>query len=170
MGVWTRTQEQGLTYSDGHFKLAAISPGDTLIRVHMQWGLVGTSTLETSIAGLGSNLITMGLVTTVGDGTETPPAAQSASSDANPPTERWIYWETRTPVVSAISKRADLVAWRDSGPQEAVDTKGMVSAKTVPAGQYLNLWASWQALGGWTPTGEVNIWFSASVFSQPAAA
>jgi hypothetical protein len=39
----------------------------------------------------------------------------------------------------------------------------MVSAATVPSGEFLNLWASWAASTTWDATGTVNLWFYASV-------
>jgi hypothetical protein len=50
-----------------------------------------------------------------------------------------------------------------------VQTKAMVSAKTIPAGQTLNVWFSWAAARAWDATGNVNLWVWASLAYQPSA-
>jgi hypothetical protein len=105
----------------------------------------------------------MGLVTTYGNGTETPPDPVAAPADAAPPTLRWIWWEVRAPVVTAVDAAAGVVTWTDSGPQERVDAQAQVKAVGVPAGDTLNLWASWRGYGSWDASGAVAIWVGASV-------
>lgn len=110
----------------------------------------------------------MGLVTTIGNGTETPPSPVISSGDAAPPTQRWIWWENRAPVVSAIDAGAGVMAWKDSGPDSPVDVKVNVLATGIPGGDTLNLWASWAGFGGWDPAGYVGIWVATSVlYSTP---
>jgi hypothetical protein len=61
------------------------------------------------------------------------------------------------------------VNYNSSGPGEPVQTKAMVSAKTIPAGQTLNVWFSWAAARAWDATGNVNLWVWASLAYQPSA-
>jgi hypothetical protein len=110
-----------------------------------------------------SDLLTFGLVTTIGNGTEAVPNALSASGDAAPPTQRWLWWETRQPVAVAIDQAAGVMSWRDSGPQEAVDAKAQVLATGIPGGDTLNLWASWAGQYAWESSGHVVIWVSTAV-------
>lgn len=110
----------------------------------------------------------MGLVTTIGNGGEHVPNAFSESGDAAPPTQRWIWWETRAAVPTAIDQAAGLITWRDSGPQEPPDSKVNVLATGVPGGDTLNLWASWTAVTDWDDSGDVEVWIGASIlFSNP---
>src|SRR5487761_905549 len=102
----------------------AIAAGDSYMRVHLRWGFHLDAPVTTDIAGICSNLVTLGLVTTIGNGSETRPNARSGSGDAAPPTQRWIFWETRAPVVTAIDDAAGVITFRDSGSTEPTDTKG----------------------------------------------
>lgn len=148
--------------------MCAIPSGSTYRRVRFSWGFAGTTPAITDMGNMAYNLLTMGLVTTIGDGTETPPNPVTASGDASPPTERWVWWESRQPVVCGLDELAGVAAWRDSGPQEAVDVKTQVLATGIPGGDTLNLWASWAADNDWDTEGAVTVWVSTSVlFSTP---
>jgi hypothetical protein len=161
--TWQRSFFADSNYAVGGFWLSAIPNGQTYRRVRWSWGFTAITPTTVDMVSVTFAPMTMGLVTTYGTGTETPPNARSASSDQAPPTRRWIWWETRQPVVSAIDADADVVAWRDSGPQEEVDTKVNVLAVGAPAGQTLNLWASWAASYNPFAAPEVTVWVSAAV-------
>lgn len=166
MSTWVRTVQSDLSYTSGHSLIASVPRASTLVRTHFAWGFNGNTRSSAAVYDVERNIQVMGIVTTVGTGTETPPNARTAAGDAAPPTQRWIYWEARAPVVSAWPSGADVVLWRDSGPQAPVDTKGMVSAATIPAGDTLNVWASWAAAGAWESNGRVNLWYWASLLYQ----
>lgn len=168
MGTWQRMAYFGQPWQVGSAQLVSISPGDTLLRVHFGWGWYGDSTATAALPTIAGNLQAMGIVTTVGDGTEAVPNALTQSADQDPPTQRWIYWEVRAPKIATYDATANLVTWQDSGAQEPVDTKGMVSAKTIPTGSFLNVWASWAAQAAWDTSGNVNLWLYSSVLYQPS--
>lgn len=165
---WVRTVAADLDWTAGSGLIASIDQGYTLIRVHFGWGFYGDTSVTTDLQGVSQNLQVMGIVTTVGTGSETVPNARTESFDADPPTQRWIYWEARAPRLAALSGTTELAIWQDSGAQEPVDTKGMVSAKSVPSGETLNVWASWAAAAAWDSTGNVNLWYYASLMYQPS--
>lgn len=169
MGTWVRTVQANLGWTSGSHLIASVPRGDTLLRVHFGWGFYGDTSLTTDLQAVSQNLQVMGIVTTVGNGSETPPNARTASGDVAPPTQRWVYWEGRGPRLADVDSTAELAFWQDSGAQELVDTKGMVSGKSIPSGDTLNVWASWAAAAAWDSTGNVNLWFYASLLYQPSA-
>lgn len=160
---WVRTTSVSDLTQQGSTLLGKLNGGQTYIRVHFRWGFYGDTPDIRSPFDIQDNIITLGLVTTIGDGTETPPAARTASNDAAPPTQRWIYWETRGLTPSVISPDAGLMIWRDVGSTEPTDTKGQVLATGLPGGDTLNLWASWQMPFAWDTYGSARVWLGASV-------
>jgi hypothetical protein len=157
---WKRTVQLGYSYPSGSVLLGSIVSGARLTRVRFSWGFYGDTSPDTSMFTVASNLHAFGLVTTVGDGTETPPDARTQSADQAPPTQRWIWWESRAPMVTAFGP--GVVTWRDTPPQETVDTKGQVLATGIPDGQYLNLWASWALAYDWDSP-DWFLWVAASI-------
>lgn len=169
MGVWVRTVQANLTWPIGSSLIASVPRGDTLIRVHFGWGFFATTSTTATYTSVANNLMAMGVVTTVGNGSESVPNARTQSSDQDPPTQRWVYLECRGPMIAAIDAAGELVAWRDSGNQEPVDTKGMVSAKSIAEGDTLNVWASWAGAGDWDSSGTAQLWYYASLLYQPSS-
>ena len=167
--VWVRTVQAGLSWTSGHSLIVSVPRGDTLLRAHFGWGFYGDTSTADDLTAVAQNLQVMGLVTTIGDGTETPPNARTGSSNADPPSERWIFWEGRAPRLATLDATAGLAIWQDSGSQEPVQSKGMVSAKTIPAGNTLQLWASWAAGSAWPADGSVQVWYYASVAYKPSS-
>lgn len=163
MSTWVRTVQADLAWTAGHSLIASVPLGSTLERVHFGWGFNGNTRATSAASDTEHNLQVMGVVTTVGNGTEHVPNARTESADAAPPAQRWIYWEARPPRLVGFSDGADLFMWADNGPQAPVDTKGMVSAKTIGAGNTLNVWASWAANGAWESNAYVNLWYWASL-------
>jgi hypothetical protein len=139
-----------------------------LLRVHFGWGFYGNTSSTTNLLDVSQNLQVMGIVTTVGTGSETPPNARTASSDQSPPTERWIFWEARAPKIAAYDSAGGVALWQDSGSQEPVQTRGQVSGKTVSSGDFLDVWASWAAASAWDSSGAVDLWYYASLLYQPS--
>lgn len=163
MTSWVRSVEADLAWISGHSLIANVPRGSTLLRIHFGWGFYGTTHATENPLSTASNLQVMGIVTTVGNGTETVPNARTQSFDASPPSERWVYWESRAPVMTAYDSGAEIISWKDSGAQAPVDTKGQVSAKGVPAGDTLNVWASWAAAHAWETNESNNLWYYASL-------
>ena len=167
--TWVRTVLADLAWTSGYHQLASVPRGDTLLVVRFGWGFYGDTSSDANLMGVSQNLQVMGLVTTVGTGSETPPNARTQSSNQNPPTGRWIDWEVRAPLIAAYDSAGGLTLWQYSGSQAPVETKGMVSAKTIPAGDTLNLWASCAAAGAWDSSGSVDLWLYASIAYKPSS-
>lgn len=161
--AWVRSTGASSSVEQGSTLLGRLNNGQKYVRVHFRWGFYGDQRDPGSLIDAAQNIISFGLVTTFGDGTETPPAARGASGDAAPPTQRWIYWETRGLMPSVLSVDAGVSVWRDVGSTEPTDTKGQVLATGVPGGQTLNLWASWQMPFPWDTNGNALVWLGASV-------
>jgi hypothetical protein len=136
----------------------SLGSGITIRRIRFRWGLFGTIPVPGDMGAMASNFATLGFVTTVGDGTEVPPNPQTSPEDADPPLERWLYWETRAPIVTAVSGSAGVVAYRDSGSTEETSSKGQVLATGLPDGDSLNLWVSIGAAYDWDAGGEALLW------------
>jgi len=167
--TWYRTTYTNSLYDVGFRWMCAIPAGSSYRRVRWSWGFGGDTADTVDLDSIRSNFLTFGLVTTIGDGSESIPEAITNSGDAAPPTQRWVWWETRQPVVTAVDHAAGVVTWRDSGPQEIPDVKVNVLATGIPGGDTLNLWASWQSsAGSWDASGTVAIWLATSVlYSTP---
>jgi hypothetical protein len=168
MTYWRRNFNfQPLTTS-GNFWNDAISAGNTYQRVHLRWGFHVDGPVGMNIAYAATNLVTFGLVTTIGDGTEEPVNPQDVSFDPDPPTERFIYWETLAPTVQAISYDAGLIIWGNSVSTEATQTKGQVLATGIDEGDTLNLWATWACPLDWLGQfgGNAVIWHSLSILRK----
>lgn len=166
MGTWVRSVQANLSFTSGNALIANIPRGSTLVRVHFGWGFYGTTHATANPVHTANNLQVMGVCTTVGDGTEAVPNVRTQSADQSPPSGRWLWWEARAPVISSYDSGAELISWRDSGAQTPVDAKGMVSAKAIPAGDTLNLRASWAAAFAWEANESNNLWFWASILYQ----
>lgn len=144
--VWRREAFSQLGLYGQSYWLDAIPAGSTYLRYRFRWGFHMDTINEADMSLLASNLVSFGLVTTIGDGTETPPNAMLAPNDADPPTERWVYWETRAPRLHQVSAESGVMVWHDSGSTEYTDSKGQVKAVSIPDGDTLNLWASWSSV------------------------
>lgn len=166
--TWTRFQETNPNYNQGWSLMAAVPSGETIRRIRWSWGFSGTTSDVVDMNAVGENCEVVGLVTTVGNGSEIPPSPVSASGDAAPPTQRWLWWEMRQPVPIAVSHDAGVVFWRDSGPQEIPDVQSQVLATGIPGGDNLNLWFRWQSQSGgaWDPSGFVNLFVVASILTS----
>lgn len=160
---WVRSISGSNSYDQGTALLGRLNPGQSYVRVHFRWGVYGDTTAITDIEAVASNAISFGLVTTIGDTTETVPNARTGSDDVAPPTQRWIYWETRLVVPTIISVDAGVIIYADSGSTEPTDTKGQVLATGFSSPDTLNLWASWAAEFAWDTSGIARVWLAASV-------
>lgn len=161
--TWVRTLTVSTDYPTGSWWIAALPSGATLLRVHASWGAIGDTDPNVDMNATSQNLIAWGLVTTVGDGSESVPNARTEAADQAPPTQRWIYWETRAFVPYQINMEAGLIQWTSTSGEGPIDTKGQVLATGIPSGDTLNLWASWAMGSGWDPSGSLMFWAGASV-------
>lgn len=169
MSTWLRTFSAGMgwTTTGGSALLASIPRGSTLVRTRFSWGYGGHTNTAVDLA-VGQTLIMIGgLVTTVGNGTETVPKAIDNRGDASPPMQRWLWWESRVPVITAIDSADNVISWQSGEPQEPVDAHGMVATSaSIPVGDTLNLWFSYQADTAWDASGEARLWVASSVLYQ----
>lgn len=161
---WYRTLNQGPFYDRGWWWLCAIPSGSTYRRVRFSWGFSGFTTTTTDLWGVTQALQVAGLCTVIGNGSEVPPSPYTTPNDVDPPTQRWVWRETRQPVAMSIDGASDTVSWRDSGHQEVPDVQVPVLATGIPGGDTLNLWFSYQSpSGAWDSSGQQEIWVDASV-------
>jgi hypothetical protein len=165
--TWIRTVQATLTWAAGSSKIASIPSGSTLLRVRFSWGFQGWTSSLIGAYTVMNDAQVLGLVTTIGNGSETVPNPRSDSTDADPPTRRWLWWEARVPVITAWDDASSIVTWRDSPPQEPIDAKGQVAATGIPGGDSLNLWASWAPAYAWDSSGAAALWYYASVLYKP---
>jgi hypothetical protein len=163
MSTWFRPTATSFNYHVGHSLLAQIPVGGTLLRVHLRWGIVADTSIDVDYSSVYQNIITMGIVTTIGPGTEGVPDPRLQAGDVQPPTQRWVYWETRAPKPVNLDASTGSIAWVDTGATEDTTTKGQVLATGIGAGQFLNVWASWSSPFAWDPTGTAMVWLGASV-------
>lgn len=158
--AWVRTVQTSYDLPQGNLLMASLAAGQSIMRIRFGWGFHATTGFDTDLHFLAENLVVWGMVTTIGNGSETVPDPRTNPGDADPPTQRWLWWESRRPVLQA--SMPNVAIWSDSGPQEPCDAHGQVLATGIPAGDTLNLWASWAMGYDWDP-GPAFIWFGASI-------
>lgn len=161
--VWRRQNFTDFTTNLGSWWIDAIPAGARYVRCRFRWGFYGDTPFEVDLQSYAAIQITMGLVTTYGNGTEAVPNPVTQSNDQAPPANRWIYWETRSAYVTAMSQGGGVVTWRDTGSTEETDTKAQVKAAAPPPGESLNLWATWATSLDWSgDAGNSSIWITMS--------
>lgn len=156
--VWGRGTNASDIWFANIIPIAALAAGQTLVRCRFRWGFYADTQTTVDLAGVSNNIMSWGIVTTIGNGTETVPNARTNSGDASPPAQRWLYWETRAPVVSSFDQAGNVVTWRDSGATEETQTRGMVKAPNMAPGDQLNVWISYAAPFDWDTTGSSVMW------------
>jgi hypothetical protein len=163
---WTRLLATGLPWNNSQQNtvIVKLNSGQTIERCHLTWGFGGsTSTLLIPTATQG-NLAALGLVTTIGNGLESPPDPISAPNNAAPPSRRWIYWSARAPVIAAWDTANYTAIWTSSPAEEDSSTKGQVLAPTgMGTGNTLNLQMTWRSFATWDGSGQAVLWFACSV-------
>lgn len=164
--TWTRTPYSNLSYVGGKQLLYAVPAGLSVARVDLGWGFFGHTQGAADPSAVAVNAMVLGLVTTVGNGTETVPKPVPSAINANPPTQRWIWYEMKTPrVTAAVAGVPNLLFWAEGDVMEPAATKGQVlNPGGLPAGQTVNLWASWAPMvGAWDASGNAEVWLYAIV-------
>ncbi len=158
---WIRAGYGGITWQDTQqeYLLAQLTAGQVLVRARFAWGFGGVTSTVVSAPGILTNPMTLGLVTTIGNGSETPPNPITQSGDISPPAQRWLWWEQRVPSVAAWDAANTVALWQSSPPQEPVDAHGMVSAPgSMGAGNTLDVWAVFQGKYAWDASGSAELW------------
>jgi hypothetical protein len=163
---WRRVYVTSTDWLGGTWWITAIPAGQTILRIRFSWTFYLDSPVVTDMQNIAFNVMNWGLVTTIGNGTEAVPDANTGTADPAPPTRRWLWWETRQAVVTAISEQAGVISWRDSGPQDRQDARGQVLATGIPGGDTLNLWASWSGQYNLDPDVSAVISMGASVLTK----
>lgn len=167
MTSWRRNTFTTSAIGSGFNWEDAIAEGNTYQRVHLRWGFHLDTPITTDISAIAQNLVSLGVCTTIGDGSESRPNARSGAwPNEDPPTERWIYWETRAPIVRAIDYQAGIITWTDSGATEPTQTKGQVLAQGIPGGDSLNLSTSWAAAEAFDTSINTALWVSVSIMRK----
>lgn len=138
--AWTRVSFNNQPLTQFFQSIVQLNPGQTLLRTHFGWGIGGFSPARENPQNIMNSGIVFGLVTA--DQGSTPPTPIVHPGDVARPRQRWLWMETRYPVVTAIMGDGDLVTWTDSRQGEPTDTKGEVA---VPSGlgHVVFLYASW---------------------------
>lgn len=158
----------GVPYGPESRRLAALSPGNSILRVRFGfkadgfWTNPGAGT-QTEIMASFSNTTSFGLVTTIGNGTETVPSPVLHPGDAAPPTQRWIYLATNS--MSFIDMSGTSSTWPVgfSSPFMDVQSEAQVLATGFSSPETLNLWLAFDTQSGaWsTPTAGDEAWYTA---------
>lgn len=160
---WVRSQRGAGAFSSTqqNVLLASLVAGETLIRSRIFWGVSGMTGTSTHGSTMMANWLASGLVTTVGNGSEAVPDVILHPGNAAPPTQRWLYVESRHFRPTVWSADSGVVVWADTGPQEPPDSKGEVLATGLPAGDTLNVWWTTKAEFNWDAAGFA--WVFASI-------
>lgn len=164
--IWNRQRSSGNAWQTAQSKafLLGLPAGDSILRCRFAWGFGGATSAVVSPTSVQQNVMTMGLVTTVGNGTEAVPHPISQSTDQAPPTQRWLYWSTRAPVCVSFDPSASSAVWQSTGPEEESSSKGQVLAPSnMGAGNTLNLWWTWVPVGSWDVSGLAQLWWTISI-------
>lgn len=164
--TWFRVRQSGTgwTNAQGKYLIASLASGQTLVRTHLTWGFGGTTSTSISPTNIMANLLTFGYVTTVGNGSETPPHPVTHSGDGASVWLRWLYWSARAPTITAWDATGGTVGWASAPAEEPGDSKGQILAPGgMGVGNSLNLWATWAPFAAWDVSGAAQIWTAASV-------
>lgn len=147
--------------------LATLETGQTLKRIRFTWG-------STTVVGSYSDLISLigapvlfGIVTTIGDGLEPVPDPAFEAGDANPPAERWLWYEGRAMYPTAFSQSSTGTSIATTEPaSEPGDVKAMVRAPVMAEGDFLHVWAVGSSDFTWPSAIDWFTWGTASVLVE----
>lgn len=156
---WTGVASPVNGWQTSHSLLLSISGGHTLVRTRFAWGFEGLTTEEQRPTDTMQLYMAWGIVTTVGDGTESVPSAVPPAGNANPPTSRWIHWEAKLPHLVQFGDTNETFLYRETPAAMPDSSEGMVAAANLGVGQTLNVWASWYISGAWEVLGKANMWY-----------
>lgn len=161
--VWIRNQVHSLDWGQASFLLASVPNGLTLLRIHFQWGLWGVTSADEPTGSTATQLAAFGIATQSDTAGTTPPSPYSHPDDVDAPLARWVYYESRFPIIMGSRPgKPGTVQWRDSGQGGPLSTKGMVNA-SVGVGHVLNVYASWDTAAAWATSGQAQYWLWSSV-------
>lgn len=130
--------------------LATLSVGQTLKRIRFTWS--GTTVVDSysDLVSLIGAPILFGIVTTIGDGLEDVPDPAFEPGDANPPAERWLWYEGRAMYPTAYSQSSTGTNIVTTVPaSEPGDVRAMLRAPAMDAGDFVHVWVSTSADFSW---------------------
>lgn len=160
---WTRQYVTAQPWGGaaGSHLVVKLNTGQSIVNTIVTWGFSGNTSTAVIPAAVGGQVAAFGAVTTIGNGTETPPDALAAPGNASPPSRRWLIWDVRAPQVAAWDSSGGTVLWVASPPISEGTSEGQVLAPSgMGVGNTLNLWLSWSTFGGWDASGQAVLWFS----------
>lgn len=165
--AWTRSHLLDTTGAlVGQKLLASYATGDTVVRARLDWGATAITETYTDWGAVLGCPYYGGVVTTIGNGTETAPKPYSDPSDVSPPAERWLWLDGRVWRTDAFSQSATGTnSLQVERPAKASDVKAMVLAPTMPAGETLNVWFTWEQDPNYPSGIPVESWMVASVLA-----
>lgn len=162
---WVRKLGTANTWQTAQTKalITSLNAGQSIVRNHVSWGFGGSTSAWLNPTSQQGNLMAFGLVTTIGNGTESPPNPLTSPGNASPPSQRFMWWAVRAPVVVAWDSANPTVIWQSSLPEEEGDSQGQVLAPSgMGTGNTLNLWATWAPFAAWDATGTAILWYRVS--------
>ncbi len=155
--LWARVWDTAITWTQGNFLLANLSPGQTVVRCHFGFRLTGITSTEQDAMKLSEDFMAVGIVTQRSSHGVTPPNALTGALDFAPPLERWIWWSTaQMRPITWDAQQPGVAVWGTDLTALIGDTQGQVKAN-IPGGETLYVfmtWAPWTT-GIWDTRGQV---------------
>lgn len=163
--LWYRQPYSPLNWSTSQQAqlLCKLSAGQSVLTLWFEWGLSGATSTNVDVVRQQTNWCSAGIVTTIGPGTETPPDPVTESGNQDPPAQRWLWWETRFPLVTVWDATNEIAVWKGTEPQHPIHGEGMVLAPTMSEGDTLNVWFTWRSHDDWDDTGLMALWLATVV-------
>jgi hypothetical protein len=157
--TWVRTQFYNKPLSATGITLCTITPGNTLSRIHFGWGISGYSQISENPQNVMNAGVVLGLISMIG--ATPPPSPISSPTDPSRPQSRWLWIETRHPVINAIRGGSDIAIWSDSPRSSPTDTKAQV-ANPNGSGHNLVVYASYDVELSYPSYGNWSLFFWAN--------
>lgn len=143
--------------------VAKLNSGQSVLRSHLAWGFGGytwTRLFPTAVQG---TVMALGMVTTVGNTLETVPDPTTATGNASPPTQRWLWWQVRAATCVSWDSANNSAIWQSTPAEEPSSTEGQVVAPSgMGTGNTLNVWITWRPLAAWDSSGQAVLWVKTS--------
>jgi hypothetical protein len=151
MGTWVRKEAHSINWGYSSQLIASVPRGQTLNRVHFNWGFYGTTSGRAAVSTTATQRSAFGICSRSSATAGSPPSPITTPGDVAPPLERWLSYG-----------RPGVVSWRDTGSPAELSTKGQVVA-SVPSGDTLNVYAVFDTLIPWDTSGGAQFWYWASL-------
>lgn len=163
--TWIRTYQtaQGWAPVQLQTRVAHLTSGQTILRSHLAWGFNGYTWARLIPTALMGNVMALGMVTTIGNGTEIPPDPLNSPFNVADPSQRWLWWQVRAPRCQSWDGVGNTAIWENTPAEEDSQTKGQVLAPSgMGTGNFLNLWITWRPLAAWDSSGQAILWWKTS--------